>query len=164
MKYKVHFSYITPEGELVNAGIYTPDQIDISIARSRSIITPVDATVSITTTNPLDETYITTVDGTGIKSKADVTEVVINPTKTLTKVTKVDINAISVEDLTKVKHIGKATAEKVIAARKVKPFESYQDLNNRVSLAKQKKWEDVAIIEFKFLPRVDNTAYKVDAL
>jgi DNA uptake protein ComE-like DNA-binding protein len=143
--YRVHIAYITPNGEVILPGVYSDTQIDLHIARSKSIITAVDATVELKKTSLADESMpivnmeqrFSTEDVLTVFKGESIQEIV--------KIERVQINYATAEQLEKLKYVGKATATKVIQLR---PFTSYDQLNSKVPL-KNRKWEDVAVIDFK---------------
>lgn len=156
MKYKVHIAYITPNGQIIKPGVYDETEIDVTIARSKTIITAVDATVKVVKEeNPLNEMPTLQLYPTDESLVADVRDVVLTPVKEQIKVENLLINQVPAPKLEALKHIGKATVQKVLDLRQVQPFQSYDDLNHRVPLPKAKKWEDVALLDFASSRQMD---------
>jgi DNA uptake protein ComE-like DNA-binding protein len=148
--YKVHIAYITPNGEIILPGIYSDTKIDLHIARSKSIVTAVDATVEVKTTSLTDES-LTIVNMEQRFSTEDVLTVFKGESiQEIVQIERVQINYATAEQLEKLKYIGKATANKVIQLR---PFTSYDQLNSKVPL-KNRRWEDVAVIDFKTVSEI----------
>lgn len=145
MKYKVHTSYIDTTGSVVPAGEYDETQIDLAIARARSLVTLASANVKVTETNSYKATdiYVDPVVNPEVKV------VNMNPTMTTTTVEKIKINSANKDTLLEIKYVGKAMADKVIQARSTQRFDTYAELNSRVPLPKNVKWEDVSVIDFE---------------
>lgn len=156
MKYKVHIAYITADGKTIPAGIYDEKELDLAYARNRSIITAVDSTVKViqedTTINDI-QTLVFTPDNSSLVS--DVAAVTLLPEKQRVAVEKLKVNVVDADTLAALKHIGKATAQKVVDTRKQSPILHYDDLNKRVPLAKGKRWENVAALDFTASTQMD---------
>jgi hypothetical protein len=144
--YKIHPAYIDYQGKVVISGEYDETQIDVSEARLKSNCTLMNGhefTKVLTLTPPQ-----TTVFGA-----ATVKEMFGTITQTV--VEKIKVNTATLEQLTAIKFIGKATANKVIESRGEKRFNSYAELNSLVPL-KGKMWEDIIVADFEIPRLIDN--------
>lgn len=168
MNYKVHLAYLTQQGVVVKAGIYSDAEIDVAEAQKRTIITPVFSGVELkeeklntnfSSDNPLDVTKVSLSDS-GIQYTSENTIDDVVTTKVFGEVTQlsiptIKINTASEKDITDLKHVGKKTATKLIKLRNQKWFTSYADLDNKVPLLANKKWKDIALVDFEESPEVN---------
>lgn len=152
-QYKVHVAYINYNGEVVAAGIYPQSRIDIAEARSKTIITTVDALVDVKEETPPAEVR-------ELRFSADdsITLKTLEPANTSVKVEKLKINSADMATLEKAKGIGKATAKKIIEERNKAKFQNYPELDVRVPLRFNKAWEQTVAIDFEPAPlEITNT-------
>jgi DNA uptake protein ComE-like DNA-binding protein len=145
--YKVHVSYIDNNGVIIKDGTYNENEIDLAVARNKSIVTLVDATVNIKTQKPKQELELVNFNS-DISVLNSVSEVKINSENSTIKIIKIKINSIDIEELKNLKYIGKATAEKVIKYRENNKIKSYAQLDDIAPL-KSKSWEDITVIDFE---------------
>ena len=97
-----------------------------------------------------------------INDPTAVKELKFEPTQQILKVTPLKINSAKFEDINKIKYVGKKQAEKVVSLREETKFISYLDLDERVPLGFNRKWEDLVHIDFEYkVSTLDNHAYSV---
>lgn len=174
MKYKVHYTYISYNGVLIQAGLYDVSEIDLAEARYKSIVTLENTDqVKVEIIESVEKSNIDNIDKIVInpdksnstdtynKSEDNLSKIKLTPNINKTTITKIFINKISEQELItkKIKYIGKATVGKLLAERSVKEFDSYIDLDNRVPLAVGKNWEDIIILDFS--KTVENSENKL---
>lgn len=145
MKYRVHYGYIEDTGRIINAGIYEEKDLDLGIARKRSIVTAVDSSVSSTESPNLSILPIKEFNAV----EPDVKTIKLEAPEITTLVQKVKINSVDITEVSKIKNVGKKTASNVDKQRKERRFESYVDLDKRVPLPFNRKWEDLVVIDFE---------------
>lgn len=156
IKYKVHTGYITMNGEVIFPGIYDEEVLDLAEARRKSHITQVDATVETKVEEKPIVSYETKKFETVIKNdKGEVVkdnrirEINLEPTITNTTLDTLKINSALFNDIASIKYVSRKVANNVTSERDKAPFKSYIDLNERVSLPFNRKWEDIAVIDFE---------------
>jgi DNA uptake protein ComE-like DNA-binding protein len=153
-KYQVHTAYISSRIGIIQAGIYDEKELDMVEANQRSKVTLYSpdgvAPAIIETTTVPTELYS---DVLGTKENF----VELKPTVTLVEVKTIAINTISEKDLIKLPHIGKGIATKVMAAR---PFTSLKQLNDKVPLPRNRKWEDLFVIEIPVVETIDKNSLR----
>lgn len=158
-RYKLHQSYNDSTGKYIAAGEYDENQIDVAEARYRSIITQVSSNIQVEDVKQPDTINIVDLsqdDPTGVKT------VKIEPKKTQTKVKTIKINKASVDDIAALKYVSKKQAELVEKLRSESKFESYNDINERIPLGFNRKWEDISALDFEYNPpTIDNNSYSV---
>lgn len=147
-QYKVHIAYYNADGQLILPGIYSEKELDLNVARGKSIVTAVDANVTVTTTSTEHNEIPTVTMKLGFSNEDELGSYTVKPTEKIVKVERIQINYVDADQLEKIRGVGKATAAKIIANR---PFLSYDDLDKRVPI-KNKEWQDIALLDFK----VDN--------
>lgn len=165
-KYTVHTSYINSQGVIIRQGVYSEDEIDVAEARRRSYISlvgtsaPIEQEVPKLKEDPVAQINIDNVNHTGIKNNDDIAVIKIDTTSeevvSKNKPVPFKPNTASLSAYIKLPYVGKKTAENAIQARNQAPFLSYQDMDRRVPLSKNRMWEDVAPMDFTTPDVFDN--------
>lgn len=147
MEYKVQIGFITSDNEVIKPGIYKSSDIDLAEARKKSIVTAVNANNFIASSpNPDD-----TIEVKQFYSQPqDIDTKIIQPTIEIKKINAIKINSADIKEIESIKFVGKKTAEAVIKNREDKPFANYIDLDTRVPLRGNRKWQDIAALDFEF--------------
>lgn len=154
MKYRVHYPYYcTARNVNVPAGVYDEKDIDLTIGRRLSMISPANLDVE----SPKVETKIDQVRD--VVMNADpygVSEVNLNPEVQHVKLKKLKINSAPEAEIAAIKYVSKKNASDAVVERDDKKFTSYEDLNARVPLAFKRKWEDLTLVDFELLTELTN--------
>lgn len=158
--YRIHVPYINGAGVYVSAGIYTEDQIDLGEARHKSILTLESSEITIETKPETDDIRIWE---PVINDPTAVKEIKLEHGKQTIKVKQVKINSADFEEIDNIKYVSKKVAHKVIEERDSKRFSTYLELDERVPLGFNRKWEDIISIDFEYTPpTVTTNSYTVE--
>lgn len=148
--HRVHVGYITANGEVKKPGVYSSTDIDVAEASARSYVT-----LELNYTHEPDITSSSTISDVKVLSSGakrdnddDIKDIVLEPTVTSVKPKEIRINYLTLQQIIDLKYVGKKTADRVILARKDKPFTSYEDMDTRVSLPLNRQWNAVGYITF----------------
>lgn len=162
MKYKVNIPYIDNDGKYIGVGIYDESDIDLGVARYKSIITAETSDVEARVEPQPD--FIKTFEPK-INDPTAVKELKMDPEKKILKVKHLKINSASLQDISDVKYVSKKIAQKVIDLREEAKFSNYLDLDERVPLGFNRKWEDIVAIDFEYIPTtINNHSYSIDRI
>lgn len=148
--YRVHVAYIASTGEIIKKGVYAEASIDVAEASRRSYITPELNHVHEPSDATVDKVTDITVKQSGpARGSDDIKDIKLEAAVNPSNPKSVSINLITKTAIVDLKYVGEKTALKVITEREKCGFESYEDLNKRVPLSANKKWETVAYMVFE---------------
>ena len=148
MKYKIHTAYINNNGSIVKAGVYDESEIDLAEARNKTIITLTDVDLETTIRDREDLIINKKVNNASYEEGKYFKEITLEPKVELVQVKHIDVNNDSEDNISKIKYVGKALAKKAIAERKLSPFINYVDMDTRVPLSFNRKWQDISALVF----------------
>ena len=129
--------YVSKSGNFYSRGKYNSiEELPEVIRRNPEYITPKETTNSVVlSSDPIRHVGITK-EITSIRPV--ISKVVEEP--------RLNINTATIDEISSLRGVGKATAKKITELREESPFSSRDDLNTRVPLPGSRDWKEYSIL------------------
>lgn len=150
MKYKVHYAYINIKGQTIPAGVYEEEQLDLAEARNKTILTLYDIPDQVKVEKVSDDIGVKVFNPRVANDFDGIKELKLEQEQSKVEKTAIKINSAHEDLIAAIKYVSQKTAKQVVELRAEKPFVSYVDLDERVPLKFNRKWQDLANIEFDY--------------
>lgn len=148
--YRVHVGFIDSNGVVIKPGVYSENEVNVAEASRRSYITPeLNYSLEAKDVKADSVAQVEVKSNSSTTASTDIKDISLEVEPEQNSPTQVQINYITKTAIVDLKYIGHKTAEKVVSERSKSPFVSYADLDERVPLSGNRKWETVGYLGFE---------------